>query len=193
MVGAGLRIDTSVVAQTLLGSSERSAIRERSLTPGSAYLKQAHSPREWRSRRASTASTSSSLSIISPDSSSTNASPTSPHFHNDQTSSISSFHPSAYSPESPTSPLLDETLRLTSEYVLAMHDYSPQQQNATCLSFLAGQVIHVLNRDVSGWWDGELEGRRGWFPSNYVNAEVDCTSLIEEELPRKPVSRVTAQ
>jgi son of sevenless-like protein len=60
-----------------------------------------------------------------------------------------------------------------------MHDYSPQHQSATCLSFRAGQVIHVLNRDSSGWWDGELEGRRGWFPSNYVNAEI--TSLTEEE------------
>jgi uncharacterized protein YraI len=60
-----------------------------------------------------------------------------------------------------------------------MHDYIPQHQNSTCLSFRAGQVIHVLNRDSSGWWDGELEGRRGWFPSNYVNAEI--TSLTEEE------------
>lgn len=60
-----------------------------------------------------------------------------------------------------------------------MHDYFPQHQNSTCLSFRAGQVIHVLNRDSSGWWDGELEGRRGWFPSNYVNAEI--TSLTEEE------------
>ncbi|KAJ7745712.1 SH3 domain-containing protein, partial [Mycena metata] len=55
-------------------------------------------------------------------------------------------------------------------YVMAMHDYAPQHQpeDTTCLSFRAGQVIHVLNRDSSGWWYGELEGRRGWFPSNYV-------------------------
>lgn len=77
------------------------------------------------------------------------------------------------------SPALEETVRLGSEYVLAMHDYAPQHQSATCLSFRAGQVIHVLNRDTSGWWDGELEGRRGWFPSNYVNTEV--TSLTEEQ------------
>jgi son of sevenless-like protein len=68
---------------------------------------------------------------------------------------------------------------------MAMHDYSPQTQAATCLSFRAGQVIHVLNRDTSGWWDGELEGRRGWFPSNYVNGEVP--SLTEEELPHSPI------
>jgi son of sevenless len=70
-----------------------------------------------------------------------------------------------------------------------MHDFTPQNQNATCLSFRAGQVIHVLNRDTSGWWDGELEGRRGWFPSNYVNADVDVMdSLQDEELPRAAVS-----
>ncbi|QRW06659.1 Ras guanine nucleotide exchange-like protein [Ceratobasidium sp. AG-Ba] len=56
------------------------------------------------------------------------------------------------------------------EYVLAMHDFVPANGNSTCLSFRAGQVIHVLNKDETGWWDGELEGRRGWFPSNYVKA-----------------------
>ena len=70
-----------------------------------------------------------------------------------------------------TSPILDETLRVGPDYVLAMYDYVPHpHQKAACLAFQAGQVIQVLNRDTSGWWDGELAGRRGWFPSNYVNA-----------------------
>jgi hypothetical protein len=67
------------------------------------------------------------------------------------------------------------------EYVLAMHDYIPDQRNATCLGFHAGQVIRVLNRDSSGWWDGELDGSRGWFPSNYVNG--DLALLADEQLP----------
>jgi len=62
-----------------------------------------------------------------------------------------------------------------------MHDYIPDQRNATCLGFLAGQVIRVLNRDPSGWWDGELDGSRGWFPSNYVNG--DLALLADEQLP----------
>ncbi|KZP33472.1 ras GEF [Athelia psychrophila] len=67
-----------------------------------------------------------------------------------------------------------------------MHDFAPQQQNANCLVFSAGQVIHVLNRDGSGWWDGELDGHRGWFPSNYVHTEGDgFTSLTAEDLPRQ--------
>jgi son of sevenless-like protein len=55
-----------------------------------------------------------------------------------------------------------------------MHDYdsSAATGGGQCLSFKAGQVIRVYNRDPSGWWDGELEGRRGWFPSNYVSEDV---------------------
>ncbi|KII90989.1 hypothetical protein PLICRDRAFT_174334 [Plicaturopsis crispa FD-325 SS-3] len=88
---------------------------------------------------------------------------------------------------SPSTPNVDETVRLGSEYVLAMHDYSPDQASATCLAFRAGQVIHVLNRDSSGWWDGELEGRRGWFPSNYVNADMNTSA--EEDTTRVPRQR----
>ncbi|KAL1710977.1 ras guanine nucleotide exchange factor domain-containing protein [Schizophyllum commune] len=76
---------------------------------------------------------------------------------------------------------LDETIR-PDDYVLALHDYVPQTSSATCLSFRAGQVIRVFNRDTSGWWDGELDGRRGWFPSNYVDAKP--ASLVEEDVPR---------
>jgi son of sevenless-like protein len=108
-----------------------------------------------------------------------NASSTSLHIP-DVTSNNNHARDTSLSP-SPTSPVFDETVRLGPDYVLAMHDFSPQHQNATCLSFRAGQVIHVFNRDSSGWWDGELEGRRGWFPSNYVTADVG--SLTEEELP----------
>lgn len=57
------------------------------------------------------------------------------------------------------------------DYVLAMHDFVPAAPNVQCLQFRAGQVIHVLNRDETGWWDGELDGQRGWFPSNYVDTQ----------------------
>jgi hypothetical protein len=67
-----------------------------------------------------------------------------------------------------------------------MHDFVPQHRNATCLAFQAGQIIRVLNRDSSGWWDGEVDGRRGWFPSNYVT--VAANLLTEEELPKPSVS-----
>jgi hypothetical protein len=64
-----------------------------------------------------------------------------------------------------------------------MHDFTPDHRNATCLAFQAGQVIHVLNRDPSGWWDGEVDNRRGWFPSNYVATTAVAASLTEEVFP----------
>lgn len=55
-------------------------------------------------------------------------------------------------------------------YVLAIHDYErpSQHDGSPSLSFRAGQPIHVLNQDTSGWWYGELDGKRGWFSSNYI-------------------------
>jgi son of sevenless len=176
-----LKIDTKPAANADPSSSKLSARDPRSRSPLPSPRAGSHGT---RLRSTSNASTSSSLSIVSPKSSSTNASTTSlliPTASHTRGRNLRSRSPS------PSSPVYDDTVRPGPEYVLAMHDYSPQTQNATCLSFRAGQVIHVLNRDSSGWWDGELEGRRGWFPSNYVNADVP--SLTDEELPSKqPVS-----
>ncbi|ORY81232.1 ras guanine nucleotide exchange factor domain-containing protein [Leucosporidium creatinivorum] len=72
-------------------------------------------------------------------------------------------------PSTSTSPVLASSEGpSSSEYVRALHDFEPTAGSTTCLSFRAGQVIRTLNKDDSGWWDGELEGKRGWFPSNYV-------------------------
>lgn len=157
-------------------------------------------PQETRARSLSTASTSSSISIASPEPSSGNPSssslylPRSDDTNRDQSPSYASSSVAGkrqqeppYSPD----PYDEEGGRYTpeplDEYVLALHDFVPQQQNAnTCLSFRAGEKIHVLNRDASGWWDGELDGRRGWFPSNYVNKDVG--SLLDEKLPTTRVS-----
>lgn len=71
-------------------------------------------------------------------------------------------------PESQAAPTV---IHAPAEYVQALHDYAavPADGSANiCLSFHAGDFIKVLNRDASGWWDGEIHGTRGWFPSNYV-------------------------
>jgi len=169
MTSSRLRIDTKVAPYAGPSSGKLSPRDTRKRSPLPSLRATSN---DKRLRSASNASTSSSVSVISPKSSSTNASTTSLHIPTRGRNALSRS-------ASPSSPLFEETVRPGPEYVLAMHDYSPQTQNATCLSFRAGQVIHVLNRDTSGWWDGELEGRRGWFPSNYVNAEVP--SLTEEQ------------
>ncbi|XP_040186812.1 growth arrest-specific protein 7 isoform X2 [Rana temporaria] len=36
------------------------------------------------------------------------------------------------------------------------------------LKFEAGEVISVLQVSDGGWWEGEKDGLRGWFPASYV-------------------------
>ncbi|KAI0917354.1 hypothetical protein AcW1_007436 [Taiwanofungus camphoratus] len=177
MPPARLQIDTSVAG--IAGpSTGRSQVSNTSLSVSSA--------RSSRSRSASSASASSYTSDTTRALSSTSSGA-----HVSKSSTSSHFvscvaDPSSWSPTESSS---DDHEHAPQEYVLAMHDFAPQHQNVTCLAFRAGQVIHVLNRDPSGWWDGELEGRRGWFPSNYVTSEVNL--LTEEELPK--VARVGSE
>ncbi|KAF1943770.1 ras GEF [Clathrospora elynae] len=50
-------------------------------------------------------------------------------------------------------------------YVKALYDY--QADDRTSLSFRQGDIIQVITQLESGWWDGVINGVRGWFPSNY--------------------------
>ncbi|KAI8342668.1 ras guanine nucleotide exchange factor domain-containing protein [Chlamydoabsidia padenii] len=46
--------------------------------------------------------------------------------------------------------------------------YNYTSTDPASLSFNQGDIIHVLAKLESGWWDGWCNGQRGWFPSNYV-------------------------
>ena len=50
-------------------------------------------------------------------------------------------------------------------FVRALYDY--EADDRTSLSFRQGDVIQVITQLASGWWDGIINGVRGWFPSNY--------------------------
>ena len=50
-------------------------------------------------------------------------------------------------------------------YVRALYDYDADDR--TSLSFRQGDTIQVITQLASGWWDGVINGVRGWFPSNY--------------------------
>ena len=50
-------------------------------------------------------------------------------------------------------------------YVRALYDYTADDR--TSLSFRQGDIIQVITQLASGWWDGVINGVRGWFPSNY--------------------------
>jgi Rho guanine nucleotide exchange factor 7 len=36
------------------------------------------------------------------------------------------------------------------------------------LCFKKGQILSITQREDGGWWEGTLDGKTGWFPSNYV-------------------------
>ncbi|XP_061660647.1 rho guanine nucleotide exchange factor 7b isoform X2 [Syngnathoides biaculeatus] len=43
-----------------------------------------------------------------------------------------------------------------------------QQTNDNELSLSKGDIINVSRQEEGGWWEGSLNGKTGWFPSNYV-------------------------
>lgn len=49
------------------------------------------------------------------------------------------------------------------------------------LKFKKGDIITITQKEDGGWWEGTLDGKTGWFPSNYV-----------EDMPREGNSVVTA-
>uniref|UniRef100_A0A8C3LAR3 Intersectin 2 n=1 Tax=Chrysolophus pictus TaxID=9089 RepID=A0A8C3LAR3_CHRPC len=55
--------------------------------------------------------------------------------------------------------------------VIAMYDYMANNEDE--LSFSKGQLINVLSKDDADWWQGELNGVTGLFPSNYVKMTTD--------------------
>ncbi|CCG84890.1 protein of unknown function [Taphrina deformans PYCC 5710] len=63
-------------------------------------------------------------------------------------------------------------------YVRALYPFSSTESSS--LGFNAGDLIRVLTKLESGWWDGLLRGERGWFPSNYVE-EVEIVSSDDED------------
>jgi len=52
----------------------------------------------------------------------------------------------------------------------ALYDYDAE--NPDDLSFKEGDIIMVLDQsDPSGWWEGEIGGKTGFFPSNFVELQ----------------------
>ncbi|KAG1050442.1 hypothetical protein G6F43_007285 [Rhizopus delemar] len=60
--------------------------------------------------------------------------------------------------------------------VRALYPY--ESNDPSSLSFKANAIIDVFAQLESGWWDGRCEGKRGWFPSNYVE-------IINQQQPAK--------
>jgi hypothetical protein len=63
--------------------------------------------------------------------------------------------------------------------VRAVYDYT--SSDTSNLSFTAGTLIRVLTQLQSGWWDGCVDGERGWFPCNFVTIVEDGDDNDDEE------------
>ena len=63
------------------------------------------------------------------------------------------------------------------EIVKVLYDYDAEDE--TCLTLRTGDIIYVINKDDSGWYDGvlssgPLKGKRAWFPSNFTKPIEDA-------------------
>uniref|UniRef100_A0A665USW0 Rho guanine nucleotide exchange factor 7-like n=1 Tax=Echeneis naucrates TaxID=173247 RepID=A0A665USW0_ECHNA len=54
------------------------------------------------------------------------------------------------------------------QQLLVKARFNFQQTNEDELTFTKGDIIGVTRQEEGGWWEGTLNGRTGWFPSNYV-------------------------
>uniref|UniRef100_A0A665UYH2 Intersectin-1 n=1 Tax=Echeneis naucrates TaxID=173247 RepID=A0A665UYH2_ECHNA len=79
-------------------------------------------------------------------------------------------------PTEPTAPKLAPASTALCQ-VIGMYDYVAQNDDE--LAFQKGQVITVLNKDDCDWWKGELNGREGLFPSNYVKLTTDTDPSMQ--------------
>lgn len=61
---------------------------------------------------------------------------------------------------------LPELKVLNQTTAIVKYNYKSQQSDEISLS--KGSEIQVLEKSDDGWWKGNLSGKIGWFPSNYV-------------------------
>lgn len=74
------------------------------------------------------------------------------------------------------------------EYCVAMYDYDATAEDE--LTFEEGQIIRIIKRGVheedDGWWEGELDGKIGNFPSLVVEECDENGEPLSEEYDESP-------
>ncbi|XP_078147182.1 rho guanine nucleotide exchange factor 7b isoform X2 [Centroberyx gerrardi] len=70
--------------------------------------------------------------------------------------------------------------------VLVKARFPFQQTNEDELSFAKGDIISVSRQEEGGWWEGSINGKTGWFPSNYARELKGSDKPVS--VPDKPKS-----
>uniref|UniRef100_A0A8C8CIV4 Growth arrest specific 7 n=1 Tax=Oncorhynchus tshawytscha TaxID=74940 RepID=A0A8C8CIV4_ONCTS len=73
---------------------------------------------------------------------------------------------------------------MSSSYCKSLYSFSGDQHQQG-LTFEVGEIIRIVHPLPGGWWEGELDGVRGWFPSSYVQVlekTASMTSLPVEDV-----------
>uniref|UniRef100_A0A673AIE0 Growth arrest-specific protein 7-like n=1 Tax=Sphaeramia orbicularis TaxID=375764 RepID=A0A673AIE0_9TELE len=75
---------------------------------------------------------------------------------------------------------------MSGSYCKSLYPFSGEQHQQG-LSFDTGEVIKVVQALPGGWWEGEKDGARGWFPSSYVQVlEVRLHQRVGDQDPLPP-------
>lgn len=74
--------------------------------------------------------------------------------------------PAHNAPAPSTAPLPSAASPVQISRVRALHTFEPTEQGE--LGFEKGDVIKVVDRGYKDWWRGQLRGKTGIFPVNYV-------------------------
>ncbi|XP_064413328.1 SH3 domain-containing kinase-binding protein 1 isoform X2 [Latimeria chalumnae] len=71
----------------------------------------------------------------------------------------------------------------TKEYCKVLFPYEAQNEDE--LTIKEGDIVFIISKDCAdvGWWEGEINGKRGVFPDNFVKL---LPPDFEKERPKKP-------
>ena len=59
-----------------------------------------------------------------------------------------------------------ESRGVSGSYCVALYDFEPERSDE--VSLRAGARVRILRQRSADWWEGELDGQVGLFPTNYV-------------------------
>ncbi|XP_055632371.1 uncharacterized protein LOC129772875 isoform X2 [Toxorhynchites rutilus septentrionalis] len=75
----------------------------------------------------------------------------------------------------------------TQAQITVQAQYSFKGSNNDELCFKKGDIITLTQREDGGWWEGTLDEKTGWFPSNYVKEYAGPLPLSETIRPPEEI------